>query len=207
MGVAYLGKGAGGLASYNGVMALINFPVGGLLAGIGILVIVSVIGASMYRNHFQKIRYSVPLTVCFGEQTVAARALVDTGNHLRDPFSQRPVIIMEYGILKPFLPAEVNFILHPGREQDFKALSQLIRGTPWETRFRILPFHSLGTKQGFLPGIVAEQVYLEVDNVTVYHSNVVIGIYHGLLSSDRQYQALLHPELLETHVVAGKGVA
>jgi stage II sporulation protein GA (sporulation sigma-E factor processing peptidase) len=207
MGVAYLVKDAGAIATYNGVMALINFPAGWLLTGIGILVLISVIGASAYRKHFQKFQYSVPLTVCFEESTVAARALVDTGNHLRDPFSQSPVVIMEYGVLKPFLPAELNCVLQAAKGKGLEGLGNVLRGTPWETRIRMLPFHSLGNRQGLLPGLVADQVYVEVDDTTVCHRKVVIGIYQGLLSPDRQYQALLHPELLQTHVTTGKGVA
>lgn len=207
MGVAYLTEGGGAVGTYNGVMTLVNFPAGGLLTGIGILVLVSVAGISMYRRHFHKIRNSVPFTVSIGEETVAARGLVDTGNQLRDPFSQKPVIIMEYGVLKPFLPPELNCILQGAKGQGWEGLSSILKGNPWETRIRILPFHSLGARQGLLPGVVAQQVCLEVDEMTVCHQNVVIGIYHGILSSDRQYQALLHPDLLQTYVTAGKGVA
>jgi hypothetical protein len=35
-------------------------------------------------------------------------ALIDTGNELRDPLSQKPVIIVEYPILKKILPLIFN---------------------------------------------------------------------------------------------------
>ncbi|NLC76170.1 MAG: sigma-E processing peptidase SpoIIGA [Clostridia bacterium] len=210
VGGAYLLQDAKAFAGYNGVLTLVNLPVAWLLVGVGSLLLISLAGVSWYRNHYYKVRYSVPLIVCFGEKRIGVRALVDTGNHLRDPFNQRPVIVMEYEVLKPFLPAELNCMLQATRGHKVQGLEQytrLLKGTSWETRVRILPFHSLGNRQGLMLGLAADEVFLEVNGKSVYHRNVVIGVYHGFLSREQQYQALLHPELLQAEAGTGKGVA
>ncbi|MBR1693049.1 MAG: sigma-E processing peptidase SpoIIGA [Lachnospiraceae bacterium] len=102
--------------------------------------------------------------------------LMDTGNSLYDPISRKPVLILERGEL-------------------FK--NQI---TIQKQQYRVIPYHSLGTKRGVLEGFVANEVsFTEEDEraegQVIRRQNVVIGIYEGTLSKDGAYQMILHPML------------
>lgn len=183
--------------SYNGMMTLTNLPVFWLLISFATLFFFSFLGATWFRKQLLKKHYSVPTVVCFGDQQILAKALVDTGNQLRDPLSQRPVMVMEYSLLKELLPKELDDLFRTSAELHWDQIVETLGGTPWEIRVRVIPFHSLGNRQGMLLGLIPDGVYLEIDKQVSKHCNVIVGVYHGALCPDRKYQALLHPELLQ----------
>lgn len=202
MGGVYLFQDMGAVANYNGVLAFVNLPVQWLLVGFISLSIVSLIGVSWFRRHLHKINYSVPITINFGERKIVAKALVDTGNHLRDPLTHTPVIVVEEALFRNILPKTLR---SPG--VNWEEMAPLLKGTRWEAKVRLLPFHSVGAAKGMLLGFVSDGVSIYLDHQTIYRPKVIVGIYHGTLSPEGQYQALLHPELIQMDLVHRKGVA
>lgn len=100
--------------------------------------------------------------------------LLDTGNSLIDPITQKPVLILQRNEL------EKNHI-KINKEQ-----------------YRVIPYHSIGKKSGILEGFIADEVYIREknekgDEQTVVRQKMVIGIYEGKLSRDDSYQMILHP--------------
>lgn len=202
MGGVYLFQDIGAVANYNGVLAFVNLPVHWLLVGFISVSIASLIGVSWFRRHLHKIHYSVPVVINFGGRRIVAKALVDTGNHLRDPLTNTPVIIVEKALFKNILPKYPEM---PGH--NWEEVASQFKGTWWEARVRLLPFHSVGASKGLLLGFMSDGIYIELDHQTIYRPKVVVGVYHGTLSQEGQYQALLHPELIQMDLAQRKGVA
>ncbi len=100
-------------------------------------------------------------------------ALLDTGNGLQDPISGQPVSIIEADALQCFKPYEEQ----PG--------------------YRVIPFHSIGKANGILPGFRIERMTICGKLEAITRESVMIGVYEGKISSDNQYQMILHPKLLE----------
>lgn len=127
---------------------------------------------------------------------IDAFALMDTGNSLYDPFSQSPVIVVEFSSVKIFLPDTIQKLFKENKENDLNLLTQSITKSQIRSKIRMIPFSSLGTPNGMLLGFRPDQVeIIEKDDTIKILKDVVIGIYNQRLSYDNKYQALLHPDI------------
>ena len=127
------------------------------------------------------LRSYTDITVVNDGKSVDLRALVDTGNMLKDPFSGKTVMIAEAGILSPLFDFDVNPLL-----ENLSAESSLPTG------FRLIPFSSIGKQSGLLVAFVPEKII--IDNLE--QKNIVTALHAGHLSKTREYNALLNPEAL-----------
>lgn len=96
---------------------------------------------------------------------IKVRAFVDTGNSLKEPISGKPVNILEK-----------------------KYADMLTENVDISTRYRYIPFHSIGEEQGALEGILADYLYIGKKKIT----GPVIAIYDGKLSSAGEYHLLIN---------------
>lgn len=98
--------------------------------------------------------------------------LLDTGNQLFDPLLGRPVSLLS------------------------KELAEELKkeGAP---AFHPIPYHSVGKKHGLLPVFAAEglQIYLP-DGEELWVERPLFGVPEEPLSSEKEYQLILHPELV-----------
>jgi len=123
-------------------------------------------------------------------------AYLDTGNRLREPFSQRPVIVIHFRSLEGLLPAEVYRFLADPETEPWAALPHLAGKTEVRS-FTLIPFSGLGSRGGMLLGF-------KPDAVTVYkgeqrwrvESGAVLGLARRSFGPVAEYEALLPPELL-----------
>lgn len=135
------------------------------------------------------------IRIFFQESFASIEALVDTGNTLYDPISNEPVIIAEYESIKSILPDSVRLLFYEQKEDDLERVLSSVLNTPFAGRIRMIPFSSLGKKNGMLIGFKPDRVELTTDGDNVIISDVVIGIYNLKLTKENTYQALLNPAL------------
>ncbi|MCG0274715.1 MAG: sigma-E processing peptidase SpoIIGA [Thermosediminibacteraceae bacterium] len=148
----------------------------------------------IYRILFRD-SFVVPITVFFGKQHFKIKALIDTGNDLRDPISNDPVIIVEYSALEELLPREMKKYIGKGTGE-LENMTAAVLNSEWATRLRIIPFTSIGKNKGLMIGFKPDRVLIEQSSKVYEIKNVVLGIYHRKLSPQGNYRALLNPELL-----------
>lgn len=130
----------------------------------------------------------------FNNNFCEADAYLDTGNSLRDPISNKPVIIAEYETFIKCLPEECIKLLKqdlPEQEILDSLLSSQIAN-----RLRIIPFRSVGKNNGILLGIRSDEVHLYTGKEKVIHQGLIIGLYRGKLSNEDKYQVLLPVDIL-----------
>jgi stage II sporulation protein GA (sporulation sigma-E factor processing peptidase) len=125
---------------------------------------------------------------------------MDTGNQLKDPLTQAPVVIAEYAAMEPFLPEDLKEIFGRSSELDLKTIAEEISKSAWSSRFRLIPFSSIGKHHGMLLGLRPDEVSIVVEDRKVTTRHVVVGIYNKPLCPQGSYRALLHPDLLESTV-------
>lgn len=121
------------------------------------------------------------ITIVNDGRSVNLKALVDTGNMLKDPFSGKTVMIAEAKMLEPLFDFDISALAGDGLSQN-----ALPPG------FRLIPFSSIGRKNGILVAFVPEKII--VDNLE--QTNIVTALHTGPLSKSREYNALLNPEAL-----------
>jgi len=149
----------------------------------------------------------VPCRVVVGGVQVEFPALVDTGNRLRDPLSDSPVVIVEYPALDRLLPPEFGPVWQASDEDepDISGLVAALGGTPWSARLRVIPFTSLGRASGLLVGFRPDEVIVGPQGRTVSRKDVVVCLSPRPLSSEGSYRALMPPEILEGDTAAWAG--
>ncbi len=185
------------------VRGLTEVPAIWLLAGIVVAVILGKWGAALIRRTINKAFFRVPLTISIEGQNLTIPALLDTGNQLKDPLTQAPVVIAEYAAVETFLPPELKEVFQRSPELDLKSMAEELSKSLWSSRFRLIPFSSIGKHHGMLLGLRPDEVSIQVEDRKVVTQNVVVGIYNKPLCPQGSYRALLHPDLLESAVAIG----
>ena len=190
----YLGK-TGGIVK-NGVMYVFfnsknSFFIKALLTvSLTLKVIVSYI-----RSRSVTKRLIVPIDLKVDGRDIRINALLDPGASLRDPLSDQPIVVAEFKSIQSLLPKEVQDIFVKSRSNDLKFVINSIEGSKWFRRFRVIPFNSLGNKNGMLRGFTVDNVRIVRDKETKEFSNVVIAVYEEFLTGGNSYQALIGLEL------------
>jgi hypothetical protein len=134
----------------------------------GILAVIGVLGAYLYTEYASKNNiYTVKCKK--GDRQIQLKALYDTGNCLYLPKNGCAVSIVSYESIAPLIRWEE--IEHP----------------------EILPYSSVGTKEGLLLAV-------PLDAVTVLEKNILIkdpyiGIVRQPLSNDGSYEMILHKDI------------
>ena len=112
------------------------------------------------------------------------RALLDTGNSLRDPLSNSPVIIAELAAIAG-LPEPLCEMMGGGIAEVQEE---------YGPRLRLIPFRALGTENGILKGFRCDRVEICRNNERIVLNNAIIGVIQSKLG--QAYQGLLNPEIL-----------
>lgn len=154
------------------------------------------IGWSYIQNRFAKETLLIPLSIVFDKKKVQLMALVDTGNSLHEPISNTPVIVVEFNAVQSILPEEIKMIFSQQKDCDLEAITGILSKSAWISKFRLLPFTSLGKQYGMLIGFKPDYVSIKVDEAEKIFRNVIIGIYNNILSEKEEYSALLCLELV-----------
>lgn len=146
--------------------------------------------------HNIKDKVMVQLYISFDSKIIGLYALVDTGNALHDPLTNMPVVIVEFSAIKEILPVEIRAVFEESGDNDLGNITTAISNTSWFTRFRLIPFTSLGKENGMLVGFKPDFIEIDNDNEKKDIRDVVVGIYTRSLSKNEKYRALLGPELI-----------
>ena len=133
------------------------------------------------------------IEICFKKHSIKVKAMLDTGNLLREPITGTPVIVVEKEEIKQLLSEEM-----------LKNLSNLLQGKEADpmdpehiSRFRVIPFSSLGRQNGMLLGFRPDDVFLYWEEQKILKRNVMIGIYEKSLTKNGAYTALIGLDLIE----------
>lgn len=188
------------ISSINGISLIIskNFWYGLLLGVIAFGTMVKVINVLLKKRIVEKV-FKLGLFIKSQGIQVRVDAFLDTGNQLTDPMTKRAVIVVEYGVLKPLLPAQVQVLFDEAGEPDVWHILSSLGDSPWRSRFSVIPFFSLGQSSGLMVGFRPDEVFIKHHERLVKIKKVVIAIYHKKIDPGNSYNALLHPRLLEIH--------
>lgn len=141
---------------------------------IGALVLLLVITRFLYKTQKRK-NENVLYRVMITEQgeSIEVTALLDTGNCLKEPFSKKPVSIIN--------------------KEMFEEIWKLRK----PEKCKVIPFYSVGKEHGMLHGMEVESVAIDDGEQYITIQRPIVAVYEGLLSQNNRYQMILHRELLE----------
>lgn len=100
------------------------------------------------------------------------KALFDTGNSLTDPYTGKPVSIVEEN-------ADILRWLHDKPQ-----------------KYRVIPFRSIGRESGLLEGTEVDELIICREDGQKVEKDAIIALYRGRLSGDGSFQVILNQGLL-----------
>lgn len=140
------------------------------------------------------LKYEVKLN--FAGLFCEGAGFLDTGNSLIDPLTNKPVLVAEYKLIKKCLPEDVRMALENSSSED-EMLSRLTESS-WSSRLRLIPFTSIGKRNGLLIGIRADEVIVNTIKNFIVHKNLTVAIYLDRLSHEDDYQMLIPSKIIQT---------
>lgn len=164
-----------------------------LVGGILGFVIIT-LAFKMKRGKISRKDMNCKIEIEFENRKVELKAIIDTGNFLRDPITKIPVIIVTEVALTPIIPSNI-----------LNNLQKILQGKEVElgeyaTKIRIIPFSSLGKENGLIVGLKVDTVKIHYYEETEEIKDIIIGIYDGKLSKSNKYEALLGLGILEEKI-------
>lgn len=115
-------------------------------------------------------------------------AKIDTGNTLKDPFSNKPVAIVEYKFIKDIIPLELReyFLNNAFNNLNINKLAHL--------KFRAIPFNTiLGT--GIMPAFMPDKIKITEKGKKETEKDAFIAICKGKIINEN-YSALVGTDML-----------
>ncbi len=167
-----------------------------LLLAVAVTLIILRIVWDAIQSRFLKEKLLVRISIAFDQKTIEVPALVDTGNSLHDPLSNMPVVVVEFTAIKDLLPDDIRNIFEQDTENDLNRVTATISCSNWFSRFRLIPFTSLGKENGMLIGFRPDYIEIGEEDGRKGIHDVIVGIYNKALSRNEQYRALMNPELM-----------
>lgn len=108
-----------------------------------------------------------------GLHKIEVKALIDTGNSLIEPISKKPVSILE------------------------RKLWEQLPDLQKAEKYKVIPFHSIGKKQGILEGYEVDTIWIQNGDELQKYEKVVIAISKEMISVKQNYQMIVNPKLIE----------
>lgn len=135
------------------------------------------------------------ILVKINNKDIKVKAMIDTGNFLKDPLTQKPVIVVERNSLYEALPKQILNNLDNVLGGDLEKIPEEIQ-KKYLPKLKFIPFSSLGKQNGMLIGIKSEKVKIYYEDNQIDKEDVVIGIYNKSLTKKGEYKALIGIEML-----------
>lgn len=165
-----------------------------LILGSIVATIITKYGFDFFENHSINEKLKLKLEIVLNNQSCVLTALIDTGNSLKDPITNEPVIIVYYKAIFDILPEELKEVIeHDYSYEIFK--SRVIKSV-LKSRIRIIPYKALGVENGLLLGVKVDLIISEQSGISTMIKEPVIAFYNMPISNMGDYQALTYPGII-----------
>ncbi len=172
-----------------------TYPLKTVMLGAIIAFAVIITAFSVVKSKISKKALFCEIEIKVNGKIVKTKAMIDTGNLLKDPFTNTPVVVVESSLLYECIPKEILYNLEDIIGGDFEKVPNNIK-EEYMQKLKLIPFSSLGKQNGMLLGIKAEYINVKTDEQENKNTNVIIGIYDKSLTKRGEYGALIGIELL-----------
>lgn len=154
-----------------------------------------------YNRTFVKKQTFYEINLYNNDTITTVNALLDTGNTLREPITNKPVIIAEFTAIKDILTDSLKMVFYENQEDNLDKLLEVGASS----NIRLIPFKSVGAENGLLIGVKIDraEIYTEdaenniSERSSIVHNDAIIAICNFNLSKDEFYNALLNIQFLE----------
>lgn len=172
-----------------------TYPLKTVLLGAIVAFIIIITAFTVVKTKISKKDMYCQIKIKINGKYIKAKTMIDTGNMLKEPITNTPVIIVEHTLLYECMPKEILNNLENIIGGDFSQVPEDIR-KKYISKLKLIPYSSLGKQNGMLIGIKPETVKIITDEQEEERKNVIIGIYNKSLTKKGEYRALIGIELI-----------
>lgn len=169
----------------NGVL-IGTYPIKIALTGVIVGFIVITVAFKSFKKKLSKKDMFCDITINFEGKYKTIKAMIDTGNLLKEPITGNPVVVVEKSELLEIVPKNI-----------LENSENIITGRvdteldEYSSRFRVIPFTSLGKENGLLLGIKIDNLQIDYDEQENNIKGAILGIYDKKLTKTNTYNALV----------------
>ena len=157
--------------------------------------IVIILAFKIVKNKISKKDMFCDIEVKINEEIIKTKAMIDTGNFLKEPITNKPVVVIEHTLLYDCIPKQILNNIEQILGGDFSNVPEEIR-EEYISKLKFIPFSSLGKQNGMLIGINAKYIKIKSEENENINENVIVGIYNKSLTKRGEYRALIGIELI-----------
>ena len=155
-----------------------------IIAGIvGFLVFVII--SKIIKSNLSKKAMLCEIEIFYKGNIQKMKAMLDTGNLLKEPINKMDVVIVEKENLKSIISKDI-----------LDNIQNILKGKMLESdnlhsyKLKLIPFSSLGNDNGLLIGFKPDYVKIYSEEEIV-RNDILIGIYDGKLTKNNLYTSLI----------------
>lgn len=172
-----------------------TYPLKTVMLGAVIAFIIIIAAFSIVKSKISKKDMFCEIETKINNKIVRTKAMIDTGNMLKEPITNTPVVVVEHTLLYECIPKEILNNLENIIGGDFEKVPEHIK-EKYISRLKLIPFSSLGKQNGMLLGIKPQYIKIMKEEEEQINKNVIIGIYNKSLTKKGEYRALMGIELI-----------
>ena len=188
LGVIYM-INSGKISIQNGIL-IGKYTIWTVFIGIIIAFFVMLLAFKFVKSKFSKNDLFCNIKIKINQKEIETKALLDTGNLLKEPITNIPVVVVEHKLLYKTIPNEILDNIEQILGGDLNNIPEEIKNE-YISKLKVIPFTSLGKQNGMLLGLKAEGLEIEEKDYVKNVDKVIIGMYDKKLSKKDEYSALL----------------
>ena len=178
-----------------------SYPLKVALIGGVVAFVILQISFKLVKTRFSKKDMIFDIEVFINNKSVKTKALLDTGNLLKDPITRFPVIVIEHKVLGSLVSEKILNNLDKILGGDIDELTNDKTFSETISRFRMIPFSSLGKQNGLLLGIKVDSLWIISDEKIDKIDKAILGIYDKSFTKNGAYNAIFGLDMLEHEVI------
>ncbi|MCI8761095.1 MAG: sigma-E processing peptidase SpoIIGA [Clostridia bacterium] len=167
-----------------------TYPLKTIILGAIIAFIVIITAFTVVKSKITKKDMFCEVSILLNGKRIKTTAMLDTGNMLKEPITNTPVMVVEHTLLYECIPKEILNHLDELLGGDFNNIPENIK-EEYMAKLKFIPFSSLGKQNGMLLGIRADSVTIKEEDTEKKQENIIIGMYNKSLTKRGEYRALI----------------
>ena len=172
-----------------------TYPLKTIILGAIIAFIIIMTAFTVVKSKITKKDMFCEIEIQLNGKNIETTAMIDTGNLLKEPITNTPVIVVEHTLLYDCIPKEILNHLEELLGGDFEEIPENIK-EEYRTKLKFIPFSSLGKQNGILLGIRADAIKIKGNDKEEKKEGIIVGIYNKSLTKRGEYRALMGIELM-----------
>ena len=136
-----------------------TYPLKTVILGAIVAFVIIITAFKIIKSKISKKDLICEITVEIEGKKIITKALIDTGNMLKEPITNTPVVVIEHTLLYDVIPKEILNHLEEIIGGDFKEIPEEIKNK-YVSKLKLIPYSSLGKQNGMLLGIKAKKLII-----------------------------------------------